>query len=131
MATKEKAAPKKKKDIKITSGILRVTTSENNTMIVLVDEQGNKICGGGTGLMWYKGAKQNTPYAAEVLTKHVLKEGQGFGLKEVGIVFKGVGMAREGVFKAVNEIWLVDVQYIKEATPLQFGGVKGVRPKKT
>ncbi|AHB41774.1 30S ribosomal protein S11 [candidate division SR1 bacterium RAAC1_SR1_1] len=130
MAVKDKASPKKKRDIKITSGILKVTTTENNTLIILVDEAGNKIVGGGTGLMGYKGAKQNTPYAAEVLAKHLLKEAQGFGLKEIGIIFKGVGLAREGVFKAINEIGLIDIQYIKEATSLQFGGVKGIRPKK-
>lgn len=130
MAVKDKASPKKKRDIKITSGILKVTTTENNTLIILVDEAGNKVVGGGTWLVWYKWAKQNTPYAAEVLAKHLLKEAQGFGLKEIGIIFKGVGLAREGVFKAINEIWLIDIQYIKEATSLQFGGVKGVRPKK-
>ena len=130
MAVKDKASPKKKKDIKITFGILKVTTTENNTLIILVDENWNKVVGGGTWLVGYKWAKQNTPYAAEVLTKHLLKEAQGFGLKEIGIIFKGVGLARDWVFKAINEIGLIDIQYIKEATPLQFGGVKGVRPKK-
>lgn len=130
MAIKDKASPKKKRDIKITFGILKVTTTENNTLIILVDENWNKIVGGWTWLLWYKWAKQNTPYAAEVLAKHLLKEAQGFGLKEIWIIFKGVGLAREGVFKAINEIWLIDVQYIREATPLQFGGVKWVRPKK-
>jgi ribosomal protein S11 len=42
------------------------------------------------------------------------------GLKEIGIVFKGVGMARDGVFKAINDLGLIDILYIKEATPLQF-----------
>lgn len=130
MAVKDKASPKKKRDIKVTFGILKVTTTENNTLIVLIDEVWNKVVWGGTWLVWYKWAKQNTPYAAEVLTKHLLKEAQGFGLKEIWIVFKGVWLAREGVFKAINEIWLVDIKYIKEATSLQFGGVKGVRPKK-
>jgi ribosomal protein S11 len=109
---------------------LKVTTTENNTLIILIDENWNKIVGGGTWLLWYKWAKQNTPYAAEMLAKHLLKEAQGFGLKEIWIIFQGVGLAREGVFKAINEIWLIDIQYIKEATSLQFGGVKWVRPKK-
>jgi len=39
-------------------------------------------------------------------------------------------MARDGVFKAVNEIGVIDVQYIKEDTGIQFGGCKGVRPKR-
>lgn len=125
-----KAAPKKKKDRKITSGLLNVKTTENNTMITLTDENGNKVSGGGTGLIGYKWSKKSTPYAAEVLTKQMLKEAQGFGLKEIGVIFKWAGLARDGVFKAINEIGLVDVKYIKDITPIQFGGCKGERPKK-
>ena len=130
MATKDKASPKKKKDTKIISGTLHVNTTENNSLIALVDENGNKVLGGGTGLMGYKGAKKNTPYAAEVLTKQILKDAQAFGLKEIAVVFRGIGLGREGVFKAINEIGLIDIKYIKEETPIQFGGVKGIRPKR-
>ncbi len=42
-AAKEKSAPKKKRDIKINSGILKVHTTDNNTVIALVDENGNKV----------------------------------------------------------------------------------------
>ncbi|GHV25738.1 30S ribosomal protein S11 [Bacteroidia bacterium] len=127
------AAPKakaKKKDVKISTGILHVHTTSNNTLINIVDVEGNKICGGGTGKVGYKGSKKSTPYAAEVLTKQLLKEAQGFGLKELGIIFKGTGMARDGVFKAVNEIGVIDISYIKENTAIQFGGCKGKRPKR-
>ena len=82
-------APKaKKKDVKVVSGILHVHTTSNNTLINLVDGEGNKITGGGTGKVGYKGSKKSTPYAAEILTKQLLKEGQGLGLKEIGIIFK-------------------------------------------
>lgn len=128
MASAKKAT--KKKDIKITSGILHVNTTQNNTLIVLSDNDWNKILGGWTWLMWYKWAKKDTPYAAEMLTKSILKDAQNYGLKELGLVIKGIGMARDGVFKAINEIGLIDLLYIKETTPIQFGGVKGVRPKR-
>lgn len=120
----------KKKDIKVVSGVLHVHTTSNNTLITLIDQEGNKILGGGTGKVGYKGSKKSTPYAAEVLTKQILKDGQGYGLKEIGIVFKGVGMAREGVFKAINEVGVIDIAYIKEQTGIQFGGCKGERPKR-
>ena len=126
------AAPKKgkKKDIKITSGLLYVKTTTNNTLITLSDNEGNKILGWGTWLLWYKWAKKSTPYAAEVLVKSMIKEAQWYGLKEIWVVFNWVGMARDGVFKGINEVGLVDILYIKEATPIQFGGVKGKRPKR-
>ncbi len=120
----------KKKDIKITSWVLHVKTTPNNTLIILTDNEWNKILGGGTWLLWYKWAKKDTPYAAEVLTKNILKEAQSFWLKEIWLVIKWIGMARDGVFKAINEVALVDLLYIQEATPIQFGGVKGVRPKR-
>ena len=120
----------KKKDIKVVSGVLHVHTTSNNTLITLIDQEGNKILGGGTGKVGYKGSKKSTPYAAEVLTKQILKEGQGYGLKEIGIVFKGIGMAREVVFKAINEVGVIDIAYIKEQTGIQFGGCKGERPKR-
>ena len=120
----------KKKDIKVVSGVLHVHTTSNNTLITLIDQEGNKILGGGTGKVGYKGSKKSTPYAAEVLTKQILKDGQGYGLKEIGIVFKGIGMAREGVFKAINEVGVIDIAYIKEQTGIQFWGCKGERPKR-
>lgn len=126
---KEKA--KKKKTTKIDSGILFVKTTENNTIVTLTDAKGNKVSGGGTGAAGFKGAKENTPYAAEVLTKNVMKEARDdFGLKQVGIVFRGAGMGRDGVFKAINDLGLIDIMYIKEETALQFGGCRGIRPKR-
>jgi ribosomal protein S11 len=50
-AQKGASVPKKKKDVKITTGILTVKTTENNTVITLADENGNKIIGSGTGIM--------------------------------------------------------------------------------
>ena len=127
------AAPKKankKKDVKLTSGILSVNTTSNNTLIVLSDKEGNKILWWWTGLLWYKWAKKNTPYAAEVLTKTILKEAHGYGLKDMGVVIKGIGMARDWVFKAINEVGMIDIMYIRDETPIQFGWCKWKRPKR-
>jgi len=128
MATSK--AKTKKKDIKIMSGVLYVNTTSNNTLVTLTDIDGNKVLWGGTGSVGYKNSKKSTPYAAEVLTKQLLKNAQGLWLKEIGIVFRGCGMARDGVFKAINEIWVIDILYIKESTGIQFWGCKGIRPKR-
>lgn len=111
---------KKKKDIKISKGVLYVQTTKNNTIVTLCDEQGNKVLGGGVGLLGIKGSKKNTPYAAEVLTKQIIHEAHGYGLVEVGVIMTGTGMARDGVFKGINDLGTVDISYIKENTPIQF-----------
>lgn len=130
MATKDSSSTKKKKDVKITSGILYVTTTSNNTLINLTDENWNKIVWGWTWILGYKWSKKSTPYAAEVLAKQIIKEGQWYGLKEIWIIMDGIWLARDGVFKAINEIGLVDIKYIKDITPIQFGWVKWQRPKR-
>ncbi|HMT00948.1 MAG TPA: 30S ribosomal protein S11 [Candidatus Absconditabacterales bacterium] len=122
--------PKKKKDSKIASGLLHVYTSPNNTIVTLTDDKGNKVLGGGTGMAGFKGAKENTPYAAEVLTKKILKDAKDRGLKEVAVIIRGIGLGRDGVFKAINETGLIDILYITEKTGVQFGGCKGYRPKR-
>lgn len=130
MAAQKKTTAKKKKDIKISTGVLYVHTTNNNTIITLASTTGASVISMGAGTQGFKGSKKSTPYAAEVLAKEVLKEGKTYGLDHIGIVFKGTGMAREGVFKAINETGLVEIDYIKEATPIQFGGCKRIRPKR-
>lgn len=127
------AAPKKvkKKNIKLTTGMLYVTTTSNNTHVVLTDLQWNKITGWATGLKGFKWAKESTPYAAEVLARDLLKEAKdSFGLKEISIVMKGVWLWREWVFKGLNDVWGIDIMNITEKTPIQFGWCKGIRPKR-
>ena len=121
---------KKKKDIRLSTWVLHVQTTQNNTTITLTTDKWDKVAGGGTWLVWYKWAKQNTPYAAEQLAKHILKDAEQYGLKELWLVMKGIGMWRDGVFKAINEIGSLSITYIKEATGIQFGGCKWIRPKR-
>jgi len=121
---------KKKKDIKLDTGILHIQTTRSNTLVTLTDLQGNKIFGGGSWLLGFKWAKKSTPYAGEVLAKQILHSACELGLKSLHVIVKGIGMARDGVFKAVNEIGTVDILSIKENTPIQFGGCKRKRPKR-
>lgn len=131
MAKKGTVSSKKKKNIKLSSWKLCVQTSSNNTIITLTDDTWNKISWGGTWLAWFKWSKESTPYAAEVLTRDILKEARdNYWLKEISIIFKGIWLARDWVFKAVNDLWGIDILLIKENTPVQFGGCRWYRPKR-
>ncbi len=122
---------KKKKSIKLPFGNLYVTTTSNNTIITLTDLQWNKVSGGGTGLAWFKWAKESTPYAAEVLAWNIVKEAkEQFGMKQVRLIMRWVGLWRDGVFKGINNVGWVDIVSIKEDTSIQFGWCQGIRPKR-
>ncbi len=124
-------AKKKKKNVKIASGILHINTSSNNTHITLTDVQWNRVLWWGTWLLWFKWAKQSTPYAAEQLCKSIIQDAKdNMGLKEIWIIAKWLWMWRDGSFKGINDVWWVDILWIKEATPIQHGWCKRKRRKR-
>ena len=126
-----KMSQKKKKSIKLPFGTLYVTTTSNNTIITLTDLQGNKISGGGTWMAWFKWAKESTPYAAEMLATNIVKEAKDqFGMKQVRLIMRWVGLWRDGVFKWINNVWGIDIVSIREDTWIQFGGCQWIRPKR-
>lgn len=125
------ATSKKKKNVKIVSGILHINTSNNNTHITLTDVQWNRVLWWGTGLLGFKWAKQSTPYAAEQLCKSIIQDAkENMGLKEIWIIAKWLWMWRDGSFKWINDVWWVDILWIKEATPIQHGWCKRKRRKR-
>lgn len=131
MVKKKSIASKKKKNIKLPVWVVYVKTTSNNTIVTLTDENWNKISWWGTWNMWFKGTKKSTPYAAELLTKEIVKDAkENYWLKEIWVIVKWVWLWRDWAFKAINDVGWVDITYIKEATPIQFGGCKWKRPKR-
>ncbi len=122
----------KKKNIKLPFWKLYVKTTFNNTIVTLTDENWNKISGWGAGLLWFKWTKKSTPYAAEMVTKQILKEARdSYGLKEIGIIMSWLWLWRDGVFKAINDLGWIDIMWIREDTPIQFWWCKRSRPRRT
>lgn len=131
MVKKKSVSAKKKKNIKLPSGKLFIQTSVNNTLVTLTDDNWNKVLGWGTWLAGFKWTKKSTPYAAEMLTKDMIKEARdNYWLKEIWITVKGLWLWRDWVFKAINDLGWVDIMYIHEKTAIQFGWCKWKRPKR-
>jgi small subunit ribosomal protein S11 len=63
-----KAGIKTKKKVKknITSGVVHVNSTFNNTMITITDAQGNAVSWSSAGAMGFKGSRKSTPYAAQI-----------------------------------------------------------------
>jgi small subunit ribosomal protein S11 len=63
---KEPARPRRKERKNISSGVVHVNASFNNTMITITDVQGNTITWASAGKLGFKGSRKSTPYAAQV-----------------------------------------------------------------
>lgn len=117
--------PKKK----LTSGILCVEATFNNTKVSFTDKNGNVIFWSSTGALGFKGAKKGTPFAASKAGDVVGDKAQTLGIKEADVVVKGVGSGREPAIRAFMA-HNIEITSIKDATPVPHNGPKAKKPRR-
>ena len=91
---------KKKKNV--TSGVIHVFASFNNTIISITDQQGNILCWSSAGKHGFKGSRKATPYAAQVATQSAIITAKNFGLQTVSVEITGPGVGREASLRAIQ-----------------------------
>ncbi|MEL6568641.1 MAG: 30S ribosomal protein S11 [Pseudomonadota bacterium] len=107
----------------ITSGMVHVNSSFNNTMITITDAQGNAISWSSAGAMGFKGSRKSTPYAAQVAAEDAAKKAQEHGLKTVEVNVRGPGSGRESALRALQAVGLT-VTSIRDTTPIPHNGCR-------
>jgi len=107
----------------ITSGVVHVNSSFNNTMITITDAQGNTISWQSAGGMGFKGSRKSTPYAAQVAAEDAAKKAQEHGLKTVEVNVRGPGSGRESALRALQAAGLT-VTSIRDTTPIPHNGCR-------
>lgn len=110
----------------ISSGVVHVNASFNNTMITIADEQGNAISWSSAGGMGFKGSRKSTPYAAQLAAEDAAKKAMEHGLKTVNVLVRGPGSGRESALRALQSVGLT-VNAITDVTPIPHNGC---RPRK-
>ena len=124
MATKKKAAPRKKKIKRAyTKGVAHIHSTFNNTIVTISDEQGNVIAWSSAGAMGYKGAKKSTPFAAQQAAEACAKVAVDQGLVSVDVNVKGPGPGRESALRSLQAAGL-QVQTITDTTPIPHNGCR-------
>ncbi len=117
----------KKKNLKgVTSGIVHIQATFNNTIISIADRQGNVISWGSPGTVGFSGSKKSTPFAAQVAASAAAKQAKDFGLQSVEIYVKGPGSGRESAIRAIQAAGIM-VTSIRDVTPMPHNGC---RPRK-
>ncbi len=112
---------------KLDEGILNVEATYNNTRVSLSDKDGGVIVWSSSGALGFKGAKKGTPFAAAKVGEHVGDQAKVIGVREVGIIVKGVGAGRESAIRSFVAKSGAGIAFIEDRTPVPFNGP---RPKK-
>lgn len=110
----------------ISSGVVHVNASFNNTMITITDAQGNTISWSSSGMMGFKGSRKSTPYAAQVAAEDAAKKASDHGMRTVEVEVTGPGSGRESALRALQAAGFT-VTSIRDVTPIAHNGC---RPRK-
>jgi len=107
----------------VSSGIVHVTASFNNTLVTVTDRNGNVIGWSSAGKMGFKGSRKGTAYAAQVVSQDACRQAMGHGLREAEVRLKGPGSGRESAVRAVQALG-IDVVNIRDVTPVPHNGCR-------
>jgi small subunit ribosomal protein S11 len=110
----------------VTSGLVNILATFNNTKVSFCDLKGNVISWSSAGKMHFRGSRKSTAYAAQVVTQDAGKVALSHGMKEVEVRVKGPGMGRDSAIRAIQSLGMT-VSSIIDVTPVPHNGC---RPKK-
>lgn len=114
---------------RLDSGTLFVEATYNNTKLSLADTQGNVVTWSSSGSLGFAGAKKGTPFAAAKVGELLGERGAAMGLKEVGVVVKGVGSGRESSIRAFATKG-IQISSIKDVTPVPHNGPRARKARR-
>ena len=107
----------------ITSGVVHILATFNNTKVAFTDKQGAVISWSSSGKMHFRGSRKSTAYAAQVVTQDAGRVAMSHGMKEVEVHVKGPGMGRDSAIRALQSLGLT-VLNIVDVTPVPHNGCR-------
>lgn len=120
------ASQRKKQRRSVPAGQLHIQATFNNTIVSFTDKKGNVIAASSAGACGFRGSKKGTAYASQVAAEKAAEIANSqYGLKNVDVFVKGVGLGRDAAIRAIGA-YGITVDSIKDVTGVPHGGV---RPK--
>ncbi|MGJ8649368.1 MAG: 30S ribosomal protein S11 [Opitutaceae bacterium] len=113
----------------ITSGIVNVLATFNNTKVTFCDPRGNVISWSSAGKCNFRGSRKSTAYAAQVVTQDAGRVAISHGMKEVVVKLNGPGMGRDSAVRALQSLGMV-VTEIVDVTPIPHNGCRAPKRRR-
>ena len=121
-------APVKKKSKKtkriVQTGQAHILASFNNTIVSITDEDGNVLSWASGGSAGFKGSRESTPYAAQMVSEQAVEKAKNLhGLEMVDVYVKGIGVGREQAIRGLISGG-VELRAIFDITPVPHNGCR-------
>ena len=117
------AKARKKTRVQVSSGVVHIQATFNNTIVTITDRAGNTLCWSSTGVVKFSGSKKATPFAAQIAAEDAAKKAMSMGVKEVEVFVKGPGSGRESAIRALQAAGLT-ITSIRDVTPIPHNGCR-------
>lgn len=119
----EKKILKAKGSKNVTTGIVHVSSTFNNTVVSVTDLKGNVIGWSSAGKLNFKGSRKSTAYAGQVVCQDACRQAMSHGLESAEVRVKGPGSGRESAVRAVHGL-NIKITAIRDVTPIPHNGCR-------
>ncbi|CAN5864492.1 30S ribosomal protein S11 [soil metagenome] len=107
----------------VTTGVVHIKSSFNNTIVSVSDQEGNVISWESAGSLGFKGSRKSTPFAAQMTAESVANKAMDQGVRRVDIEVKGHGSGRDMAARTFQSMG-IEVLGIKDVTGQPHNGCR-------
>ncbi|MCL6438092.1 MAG: 30S ribosomal protein S11 [Rubrobacteraceae bacterium] len=107
----------------ISTAVVHIKSSFNNTIISVTDPEGNVIVWESAGSLGFKGSRKSTPYAAQMTAESAANKAMEQGVRRVDIQVKGHGAGRDMATRTFQALG-IEVLSIKDVTGQPHNGCR-------
>jgi len=119
--------PRKRDRKNVSTGVVHIKSSFNNTIVSISDSEGNVIAWASSGAVGFKGSRKSTPYAAQQAAEKAARAAMEHGLRRAEVQVKGPGSGRDTAVRSIQNVG-IEVVSIKDVTPVPHNGCR--QPKR-
>ena len=107
----------------VTTGVVHIKSSFNNTIVSVTDQEGNVIAWESAGALGFKGSRKSTPYAAQMTAESCANKAMDQGMRRVDIEVKVHGSGRDMAARTFQSMGL-EVLGIRDVTGQPHNGCR-------
>lgn len=101
-----------------------IMASFNNTIVSITDEKGNVLTWATWWSSGFKGVRESTPYAAQVIAEQAITKAKTLhSIESVDVFIKWIGIGREQAIRGLIWAW-VELNAIYDVTPIPHNGCR-------
>jgi len=106
-----------------------ISSSYNNTLITLANENGDVLFWKSAGNIGFKGTKKGTSFAGSKVAEAIIAACEKARIREADVIVKGVGGGRDSALKTLANKGL-EIYSVRDATPIPHNGCRPKKPRR-